>query len=137
MKFNKYAYKNDTAELIELCQFIRDVFPQFNEGVKREPFLFFDKQGKYVGWRKYTLSGDTLKFRNPDVAVFDKDKNLLFCYEVDGSIHEEEFDKNNRNKDYETAGIPLLITNKLLMEITLIDDAYKKITKFLESIKWK
>lgn len=130
MKFNKYAYKNDTAELIELCQFIRDVFPEWM--VKREPYIFFNEKGKHVGWRDYTLADDTLKFRNPDVAVFDKDKNLLFCYEVDGSIHDEEFDKNNRNKDYKTAGIPLLITNKLLMETTLIDDAYKKITKFLE-----
>lgn len=129
MKFNKYAYKNDTAELIELCQFIRDVFPQFT--VKREPYIFFSNKGEYVGYRDDIPPDYTLKFRNPDVAVFDKDKNLLFCYEVDGSIHDEMFDKNNRNKVYEKAKISLLITNKLLMETTLIDDAYKKITKFL------
>lgn len=130
MKFNKYAYKNDTAELVELCQFIRDVFPQFS--VKREPYIFFNSKGEYVGFRDDVLPDYTLKFRNPDVAVFDKDKNLIFCYEVDGSIHDEEFDKNNRNKDYKVAKIPLIITNKLLMETTIIDDAHKKITKFLE-----
>jgi len=132
MKFNKYAYKNDTAELIELCQFIRDVFPQFREGVKREPYIFFNDQGKYVGYRDNTLSNNTLKFKNPDIAVYDKNKNLIFCYEVDGSIHDEMFDNNNRNKVYKKAKIPLLITNKLLMETTIIDDAYKKITKFLD-----
>lgn len=133
MKFNKWAYKNDTAELIELCQFIRDVYPKLI--VKREPFLFFDTKGKYIGYRDERYRDDTLKFRNPDVAVFNKNMDLLFCYEVDGSIHDEMFDESNRNKDYKKANIPLLVTNKLLMETTIINDAYPKIEKFMENIK--
>lgn len=134
MKFNQFAYKNDTAELIELCQFIRDVYPKLT--VIREGFIFFNKGGKYMGYSTQSDNFDNmLKFRNPDVIVLDKDKKLLFCYEVDGSIHDEMFDDNNRDKDYRIAGITLLVTNKLLMETTIINDAYPKIESFMENIK--
>lgn len=133
MRFNKYAYKNDTAELIELCQFIRDMYPKLN--VIREGFVFFNKEdGHYTGYSKNRSGYNLTKFRNPDVMVFDSEMNLLFCYEVDGSIHDEMFDDNNRDKDYRTAGIPLLVTNKLLMETTIINDAYPKIESFMENI---
>jgi len=132
MTFNKWAYKNDTAELVEFCQFIRDVYPKLT--VIREGFVFFDKKGKYSGYRTEKSIYDTMKFRNPDVIVLDKYKKLLFCYEVDGSIHDEMFDDNNRDKDYRIAGITLLVTNKLLMETTIINDAYPKIESFMKGV---
>ena len=132
MKINNWGFKNDTRELVEVCQFLRETMP--NIRVEREWYVLFDRDtGKYVGFTRNPLEDTKYKVRNPDIMIISKkNKGLLLCVEIDGSIHDVKVDETNeRNEQYEDADIPLLPINKLEIETTLIDLVNRKVRDYM------
>lgn len=129
----KFAYKNDTGELVELGQFLRDAF-QNKISVKREWFVIFDREsGKYLRTQEFIPRGFTGKYRTPDLIVFPISASKktvitempILCLEDDGKIHVVDMEGTlKRNKDYERAGIDLVIVDKQKIKISVFDDAY-------------
>jgi len=116
-----FSYKNDDIELVEIAQFIRDIT---NYRVEREWYIVFDKHiGHYLGYTSNIKIENINKIRNPDIIIIDKKTNkLLLVIEIDGGVHDKKIeDTERRNKDYELAGIPLAVINKLEIETTIFD----------------
>lgn len=139
-KQNYFAYKNDEPELVELGQFLRDVF---RVCVKREWFILFDKEtDQYIRMQNKEPTDRKYKYRCPDLAIFHighkKSKNVitdkpLLCHEVDGTIHKLRMSETmDRNEQYKRAKIELTVTDKLSMSGSIFNDAYEKIRGVLE-----
>ena len=126
-----FSYKNDDIELVEIGQFLRETQ---NYRVEREWYVLFDKMsGKYLGYKE-TFDGDkTISPRNPDLLLIDKKtKHLVLVIEIDGGVHDTKFyDTEERNDQYESAGISLLVISKLEIETTIIDLVNKKVSEVL------
>lgn len=128
-----FGYKNDTSELVELGQFIREAFP--NVRVEREWCVFYDQFDRYIGVGKNMPEGRICKFKTPDLMLIDKKTNkLLCCVELDGSVHDTMGfgDTMDRDELYKTLGIDLIVVNKSTIEVSMFDDAYGKIERVLE-----
>jgi len=131
----KFATKNDTGELVELGQFLRDAFNN-KISVKREWFVIFDDYGRYIRTQETLPYGKKPKYRTPDLIIFENNElsrgdvitqKPILCLEDDGSIHHVHVeDTLNRNKDYATAGIDLVVIDKLNMKLSIFDEAYGK-----------
>ena len=128
-----FSYKNDDVELVEVGQFIRDTTKY---RVEREWYILFDrKTGKYVGFKE-TFSNKQFLYanpKNPDLILIDKKTGkLVLIIEIDGGVHDKKFfDTEQRNEDYISAGLPLLVINKLEIETTIFDLVYKKLGEIL------
>jgi len=128
----KYSYKNDEIDLVDICQFIRDTFPQYK--VKREWYIFWghDNKAKSVSLR--VPIDNIYRYRHPDIMMFE-DKKLILAYEIDGAYHNIDVEGTLlRNQEYRAAGVPLLISNtedNKIKKVDIYDDIYKKINDFL------
>lgn len=125
-----FSYKNDEQELVDLCQFIREVFPDIT--VEREWCIFYDRDENYLGFGKTMNEGRITRFRTPDVMII-KDKKLVGCLELDGKVHDEAGfgDTIERNELYARLKIPLKVITKSQISISIFDDAYKKVSELL------
>lgn len=125
-----FSYKNDEQELVELCQFIRDVFP--NITVEREWCIFYDRDDNYLGFGKTMNEGRITRFRTPDVMLIRDDK-LIGCLELDGKVHQEAGfgDTLERNELYERLGIKLKVITKSQISVSIFDEAYKLVSELL------
>ena len=131
----KFAIKNDTGELVELGQFLRDAFKGILS-IKREWFVLFDENGKYMRTQETLPYGVKPKYRTPDLIIFKKTERTnssvimekpLFCLEDDGSIHHVHVeDTLNRNEDYKNAEIDLVIVDKPNIKVSIFDEAFSK-----------
>lgn len=99
------------------CNYVRTQFNQPSAGIYRCPdLLLFD--GKH---------------RNAKEVITDKP---ILAYELDGAIHDINWDETLfRNKQYNDARIPIVVTNKREIETSIFDDAYQKISKVLDIAK--
>lgn len=101
---------DDRKELIDISNFLRSMFPQIK--VKIERYIFFNADGSFNRTGRVVQSGEGLKVRNPDITIY-KDKKILCCVEIDGSVHDVYVEKTDkRNEDYKNAGIDLIVANK-------------------------
>ena len=122
-----FSFKNDTTDLVELGQFLRDTTKY---RVEREWYVVFDKKsGKYMGYTKTVPNNVTIKVRNPDIILIDKKtKKLVLVIEVDGDIHRVKYtDTLERNFDYEFAKVPLLVIDLLEVDKNIFDFVTRKI----------
>jgi len=124
---SNFTYKNDEVELVELGQFIRDVFPKYK--VEVEWYVLYDKiTREYMGYRKTIPIDYRYGFRNPDIMIIDKkSKKLLTCIELDGGIHTKTIfsDTKERNDLYEELKVPLIIITKAGIDKSVFDDIHK------------
>ena len=127
-----FSYKNDDVELVTLGQFLRDVTEY---RVEREWYIIFDNMtGKYLGYTE-TFSGNIKHHpRNPDLIIIDKKtKELKLVIEIDGAVHDKRlFSTQQRNEEYDDAGIQLLTISKLEIETNIYDLVYKKLHEVLQ-----
>ena len=128
-----FSYKNDDVELVEVGQFIRDTTKY---RVEREWYILFDREtGKYAGFKETFENKQCLYAnpKNPDLILIDKKTGkLVLIIEIDGGVHDKKFfDTEQRNEDYISAGLPLLVINKLEIETTIFDLVYKKLGEIL------
>ena len=106
--------KYDDEELADIANFIRSVF---KVKVKIEHFVLFNNDGSYDRIAAGIYDHNIQKFRNPDLMII-KDKKLLFCVEIDGSIHDVKVDATDkRNEQYKKAGIDLIVVNKAELKL--------------------
>lgn len=128
-----FSYKNDEIDLVELGQFIRDTTKY---RVEREWYIIFDRMtGKYLGYSK-TFNGNVHRHpRNPDLILIDKKTNkLVLVIEIDGEVHDVHFrDTEDRNDEYEFAGVPLLPIRTIEVETTIYDLVTKRMEEFFEN----
>jgi len=117
-----FSFKNDDVDLVELGQFLRDTT---GFRVEREWHIVFDKRPDHQfhnavycktiekGWHS----------RNPDLMLIDKKSGkLILVIELDGDIHRiDEIATNNRNAEYEKAGIDMLVIKKWEIETSIFD----------------
>ena len=124
---NYFSYKNDDVDLVEIGQFLRDAF-KFR--VEREWFIVFNEITRdYLGYTPNIVVEMGKKIRNPDLMII-KDNKIKLIIEIDGGIHDKKmFDTEQRNAEYEFAGLPLLVINKLEIETTIFDLVYKKVNE--------
>ena len=133
MKANHFGYKNDSQELIEVCQFLRETIP--NIRVEREWYIVFDrKTGKYVGYSKTVVDDTKYRYRNPDILIRDKKSGeLLLCVEIDGSVHDVYVEETEeRNEQYAEGNVPLLPITKSSIETSIFDEVYNKVKERLK-----
>ena len=116
----RFGYKNDTEELVDICQFLRGTIPGVI--VQREHYILFKRTtGKYARYAR-TFDGDPeYKIRNPDIMIIDrKTRKLVLCIEIDGSIHDVLIDDTwKRDEQYLIGGVPLLVINKTEIETNI------------------
>lgn len=126
-------YKTDEIELVELGQFIRDIFP--NVTVKVEWYVIYDiSLNKYLGYQKTIPINYFNSFRNPDFIITDKKtKKLITCLELDGGIHTKTMfsDTKERNDLYKSLNVPLIVITKAEVITTVYDLVYKELSKVL------
>lgn len=131
---SNYTYKNDEVELIELGQFIRDVFP--NVIVQVESYILYSKTTrKYMGYTKTIPVNCPYGFRNPDIMIINKKtKELITCLELDGGIHTKTIfsDTMERNDLYEELKVPLKVITKAEITTSVFDKVYQKLSKILK-----
>ena len=140
----KNAGQKDEKENMDLANLLRTL-P--NIKVHREWFILFDTEGRFIRVQEHEPTGDELsmvsprlKYRHPDFMIFRKlDRNrrgkLLCCMENDGQIHRiKAADTIERNEQYATAKIPLLVINKERVQISVFDHAYNMLKLFLEGL---
>jgi len=129
-----FIYKNDEVELVELGQFIRDIFPGII--VRVEWYIIYDKiSNKYLGYQKTIPINYLNSFRNPDIMIIDKrTKKLITCLELDGSIHTKTMfsDTEERNDLYKNLSIPLIVITKAEIITTIYDMVYRELSKVLK-----
>lgn len=127
----KFSYKNDEQDLVDLGQFLREAF---NIRVEREWCIFYDNNDKYLGYGKTMSEERRCKFRTPDLMIINpKTRRIICCVELDGSVHDVKLgDTMDRNDLYETLRIPLVIVNKSTIQVSMFDDAYKKVKTFID-----
>ena len=112
---NRFAYKNDYDELVDIANFIRARFKTIK--VKIEANLLFKDNGKPDRFEFGLQEGNTQKWRNPDLSLF-VNKKFLCCIEIDGAIHDINVEKTDkRNADYKKAKVDLIIVNKEELKI--------------------
>lgn len=123
-----FSYKNDTMNLVELGQFLRETT---NCRVEREWWIVFDKREGHSGAYYYkNIDRKIWKgSRHPDLILIDKKTGIIkLIIELDGDIHRvKEFDTEQRNEDYKNAGIPLLVINQWEIDTTIFDYVTRKI----------
>lgn len=128
------TFKNDEVELVELGQFIRDVFPKVIVNV--EWYIIYDKVSeKYLGYRRTIPHNYPHSFKWPDIMIINKKtKKIITCLELDGGIHTKTMFSSTEERDklYKDIKIPLIVITKLEIETTVFDMVYKKIEKILE-----
>ena len=127
----KFGYKNDTEDLVELGQFLRE---SLNVRIEREWCVFYDRNETFLGVGKNMPEGRICRFKTPDLMVFNKKNNkLICCVELDGSVHDLHLgDTMDRNELYENLGIPLVVITKSTMGVSMFDDAYNKVQPLVE-----
>ena len=104
--------KQDDAELIEICSWIRKRYPTYT--VLRDWFVHIDPLSDRI--TKYTSSVEEAEmgqgiWHRPDIVITDNVENIKCIVEIDGSIH-RTFARGKtakRNKHYEEVGVPHLI----------------------------
>jgi len=98
---NSFGYKNDDIELSELGQFIREAFDGIE--VLIEWYVIYDDEKGFLGILKTIPNNFQYRMKNPDIIIRDKNtKEVLLCYELDGSIHDVDLTKTwERNKLYD------------------------------------
>lgn len=124
-----FSYKNDTMNLVELGQFLRETI---DYRVEREWQILLDRNnGSFIGCYKQTVKSPLYKMRNPDLALIDKKTNkLILVIELDGDIHRvKEMDTEQRNDDYKKAGIPMIIINQWEIDTTIFDCVTKELNQ--------
>lgn len=130
---SNYTYKNDEIELVELGQFIRDVFPKYIVHV--ESYILYSKTTrKYMGYTKTIPVNCPYGFRNPDIMIIDKkSKKLLTCLELDGGIHTKTMfsDTKERNDLYVELKVPLIVITKAEIDKSVFDDVHKVLSVIL------
>ncbi len=131
---SNFTYKNDEVELVDLGQFIRDVFP--NVIVHIEWYMIYGKEShKYMGYKEHIPVGYPHKFKNPDVMIINKKtKKLITCLELDGGIHTKTIfsDTEERNTLYKELKVPLIVITKAEIITTVYDKVHKELSKILE-----
>ena len=130
------SYKNDTEDLVNLGQFLRDVFGK-NLRVEREWCVFY-KDDILLGVGKNMPEDRICRFKTPDLMLINNNtNNLICCVELDGKVHDTVAFGNtlDRNELYETLGIPLVVLNKSTMEVSMFDDCYNKVEPFVSREK--
>lgn len=128
-----FAYKNDELDLVEIGQFLRDTT---NYRVEREWYVILDKfSGTYKGYSKNIPKDMICKPRNPDLILIDKDtKKLVLIIEIDGDIHRVKYaDTEERNSDYEDAGLPYITVEPFEIETNIFDLVTKKVAEQLDN----
>jgi len=128
----KFSYKNDTDDLVELGQFLRDAFGK-NLRVEREWCIFYENL-KLLGTGKNMPEGRMYKFKTPDLMLFNNKTNkLICCIELDGKVHDTVAfgDTLDRNELYKELGIPLLVVSKSTMIVSMFDDCYGKVEPYI------
>lgn len=133
--------KSDESDLIELANFFKDTVPDIS--VKREWFVVFDSNGKYVRSQFSQPKNPSVYYRHPDLMIFPKkfrkEEKVIYeqprvVFELDGSIHDVKLaDTLERNKCYSDAKVPLVVTNKKAIKTSIFDDAYHKIMEILDA----
>lgn len=130
--------KHDDKELVEIGQFIRNAFPGYT--VKRDWFVVFDSEDRYIRSQETQPMYDR-NYRHPDLMVFPNKykksvvihERPLIVHEIDGSVHDVKVeDTDKRNKQYENAELPLTVTNKRDITVSVFDDTYNKIEPYLK-----
>jgi len=122
-----FSFKDDDFDLVELGQFIRDTTKY---RVEREwHILFNSNSGNFMGYYKTIPENPKYNSRNPDLILINKKtKGIELIIELDGDIHRiKETDTDERNEQYEKAGIPLLVINKWEMNTSIYDYVNKKL----------
>ncbi|NIU00680.1 MAG: hypothetical protein GWN01_07005 [Nitrosopumilaceae archaeon] len=121
---HKFSYKNDTPELVEVAQFLREAFPGIL--VKVEWAILYNDSG-FKGYAKNVNIDCPYRFKTPDIMLIDKkNRNLIGCIEIDGNVHDVHLDETwQRNELYEEIGVPLEVVTKTTMNLSIFDEAYK------------
>ena len=131
---SNFVYKSDEVELVELGQFIRDVFQDVIVNV--EWYMLYDKIiRKYMGYRKTIPIDCKYGFRNPDIMIINKKtKKLITCLELDGGIHTKTMfsDTKERNDLYGELKVPLIVITKAEITTSVYDKVHKELSKMLE-----
>lgn len=131
---SNYTFKNDEVELVELGQFIRDVFPDIIVNV--EWYMIYSKKSrKYIRYRKTIPVNYIHGFRNPDIMIINKKtKKLITCLELDGGIHTKTMfsGTKERNDLYEELKVPLIVITKAEITTSVYDHVHKELFKVLE-----
>ena len=125
----KFAYKNDTQDLVNLGQFLREAF---NVRVEREWFIFY-RDDTFVGVSSTVPDTCTYSIKTPDLMLFEGSK-LICCVELDGKVHDTVAfgDTLDRNELYKTLGIPLVVINKGTLEVSMYDTAHREVEKIIK-----
>jgi len=109
---SKQITANDTELLIDIRQWI---LKEYGINARREWYIGFNPQGN-VDFITETVDRHTAfryrgRIRCPDLHFIHK-RYGLFVIEVDGEIHNLKVEKTNeRNYQYEQAGIKLIVVN--------------------------
>ena len=107
--------KQDDAELIEICSWIRKRYPTYT--VLRDWFVHIDPtKDAIVGYTSSVTEAEMGQgiWHRPDIVITDNVENIKCIVEIDGSIH-RTFARGKtakRNKHYEEVGVPHLIIDK-------------------------
>jgi len=127
------SYKNDTEDLVNLGQFLRDAFGK-NLRVEREWCVYYDNNERLIGTGKNMLEGRLCRFKTPDLMLFNNiTGKLICCVELDGKVHDTVAfgDTLDRNELYEKLGIPLIVLSKSTMEVSMYDDCHSKVEPYI------
>lgn len=135
--------QTDEQENVELAQMLRNLYPHLK--ITRESFILFMPDGKFLRTQKHEPTKEErdaiapgIQYRHPDFMIFEKltgnkKGKLLCCMENDGSIHRIKWaGTEERNKQYDTAEVPLLVINKERMTVSAFDEANRLLGEFLK-----
>lgn len=130
---DNYTYKNDTIELTELGQFIRDVFP--NVTVKVDWFITYEKIAEtYIGYMETIEKNYFKPCKRPDIMIIDKKtKKIITLLELDGGIHTKTMfsDTEERNKLYGKLCLPCIVITKAEITTSVVDKVHQELSKVL------
>lgn len=131
---SNYTYKNDEIELVELGQFIRDVFPQYTVNV--DWFIVYEKIADiYIGYKETISKNYVNPCKRPDIMIIDKKtKKIITLLELDGGIHTKTMfsDTEERNKLYKRLQLPCIVITKAEITTSVFDKVHQELSKILE-----
>ena len=130
---SNYTYKNDEVELVELGQFIRDVFPGYIVNV--DWFIVYERIAEtYIGYKETISKNYFNPCKRPDIMIIDsKTKKIITLLELDGGIHTKTMfsDTEERNKLYKKLQLPLIVITKDEITTSVYDKVHQELSKIL------
>ena len=126
----RWGYKSDDSELIDLARWLRETYGMHRFDIWRDYFLLIDPAEESTYRIKHTLSqGDVEKYivHRPDIILTPGNRKIIII-EIDGSIHHWKHIKKKtakRNGHYTDYKIPHIIIDKMELDGMPVEEAIR------------